>query len=77
MSGNKPTALARSLGRVQIAGFLVIGLLVLAIGGWAAGTEIAGAVIASGQISVRSNAKPVSSSCRKHGPAVLYASALW
>jgi HlyD family secretion protein len=59
MSGDKPTTLARSLRRVQIAGFLVIGVLVLGIGGWAAGTEIAGAVIASGQISVRSNAKKV------------------
>lgn len=59
MSDNKRTALARSLGRVQIAGFIVLGLLVLGFGGWAASTEIAGAVIASGQISVRSNAKKV------------------
>lgn len=59
MSSRNPVLFARSLRRTQWAGFAIVGILVLGIGGWAVATEISGAVIASGQISVRSNAKKV------------------
>jgi HlyD family secretion protein len=59
MSEQKPVLFAQSLRRTQWIGFGVVGLLVLGIGGWAVATEIAGAIIASGQVSVRSNAKKV------------------
>lgn len=50
---------AWSLRRIQWIGAGIVCLLVLGIGGWAVATEIAGAVIASGQVAVRSNAKKV------------------
>lgn len=50
---------ARSLRSNQWIGAGIVCLLVLGIGGWAIATEIAGAVIASGQVAVRSNAKKV------------------
>ncbi len=59
MSEQRPVRFAQSLKRTQWVGFAIVGLLVLGIGGWAVATEIAGAVIAPGQISVRSNAKKV------------------
>ena len=59
MSEQKPVRFAQSLKRTQLVGFAIVGLLVLGIGGWAVTTEIAGAVIASGQVSVRSNVKKV------------------
>lgn len=59
MSEQKPVRFAQSLKRTQWIGFAIVGLLVLGIGGWAMATDIAGAVIASGQVSVRSNAKKV------------------
>lgn len=48
-----------SLRRTQRAGIVVIAVLVLVLGGWAATASISGAVIAPGQIVVRSNAKKV------------------
>jgi HlyD family secretion protein len=59
MSESKPIRFAQSLRRTQWIGFAIVGLLVLGIGGWAVATEIAGAIIASGQVAVRSNAKKV------------------
>ncbi|MGI9424208.1 MAG: HlyD family type I secretion periplasmic adaptor subunit [Hyphomicrobiaceae bacterium] len=49
----------RSLRRLQRFGTIVVVLLAIGIGGWAANTDIAGAVIASGQIVVESDTKKV------------------
>jgi HlyD family secretion protein len=40
-------------------GFLLIGLLFGVVGGWAAASEIAGAVVAMGEVAVESNSKKV------------------
>jgi HlyD family secretion protein len=48
-----------SLRRVELAGFAVVGLLALVSVGWAARTELAGAVIASGAVAVKENSKDV------------------
>jgi len=61
----KPAAAAaaedprRAIRRLNLIGFGVVGLLVFGIGGWAAMSELAGAVIASGNIVVESNVKKV------------------
>ncbi len=49
----------RSMRSYQIAGFAVLALFVGGIGTWAATTDIAGAVIAPGQVVVDSNVKKV------------------
>jgi HlyD family secretion protein len=49
----------RSIRRHLWAGVLVVGLLAGGVGGWAATTEIAGAVIAPGFLVVESNVKKV------------------
>lgn len=49
----------RSLRRHLMAGVLTIGLLVFGLGGWAATTEISGAVIGSGLVVVESDVKKV------------------
>ncbi|NGN40199.1 HlyD family type I secretion periplasmic adaptor subunit [Mesorhizobium sp. CGMCC 1.15528] len=49
----------KSLRMTQIFGVLVVLLLVGGVGGWAATTDIAGAVIARGKMSVLNNAKKV------------------
>ena len=53
--GNTRAVLKRSV----LGGTTVAGLLVFGVGGWAAVTEIAGAVIASGSLVVDSNVKKV------------------
>ena len=42
-----------------IAGVAALGLLLLGIGGWAATTELAGAVVAPGVVVVNSNVKKI------------------
>jgi HlyD family secretion protein len=49
----------RALGRHALAVVAAAVVLVLALGGWAATTEFAGAVIAQGQLVVNSNVKKV------------------
>ncbi|OYX82281.1 MAG: hemolysin secretion protein D, partial [Azorhizobium sp. 32-67-21] len=52
-------ALRRSVRRHLASGLLVSGLLVGGVGGWAAATTLAGAVIAGGTAVVESNVKKV------------------
>ena len=59
MSEHRPVRFAQSLERTKWAGIAIVSLLVLVVGGWAVATEISGAVITSGHVSVRSNAKKV------------------
>lgn len=49
----------RSIRRLNIVGVLALLLLVVGFGGWAATTELSGAVIASGQVVVESEEKIV------------------
>jgi HlyD family secretion protein len=49
----------RSIQRHALAGTIVVLVLVFGVGGWAATSEISGAVIAQGQIVVDSNVKKV------------------
>ena len=49
----------RSIRRHLLAGSAAAALLVGGVGGWAAATELAGAVIAPGQLVVDSNVKKV------------------
>jgi HlyD family secretion protein len=49
----------RAIRRLNLVGFGVVGFLVFGIGGWAAMSELAGAVIASGNVVVESNVKKV------------------
>lgn len=61
MTGPAPTDRddRRSLRRHLLGGFLTIGMLVFGLGGWAATTEISGAVIGSGLVVVESDVKKV------------------
>lgn len=49
----------RSLRATLVAGFVLVGALTAAFGGWAATTQFAGAVIAPGQLVVEGNVKKV------------------
>jgi HlyD family secretion protein len=49
----------RSIRRHIVAGMAIVVLLVFGVGGWAATTELAGAVISSGHLVVDSNVKKV------------------
>lgn len=49
----------QAIRRLNLAGLAVIVLLVFGIGGWAAATQLAGAVIAPGSVVVESNIKKV------------------
>ena len=49
----------QSLRRIQRFGFALAGLLALIVLGWGAQARIAGAIIAAGQVAVRSEPKPV------------------
>jgi len=49
----------QSIRRHLTAGYFVAGFLAFGVGGWAAATELAGAVIAPGQLVVASNVKKV------------------
>lgn len=53
------TELRRSIRQHLLFGLVVVTLLVVGVGGWAATTEISGAVIASGRVVVDSNVKKV------------------
>jgi HlyD family secretion protein len=55
----KKSPASRSIRHHLIAGLAVVVLLAGALGGWAATAELAGAVIASGQLVVESNVKKV------------------
>ena len=59
LGGNKPFDARRSIRRLILAGVACGALLVLGVGGWAATTTLAGAVIAPGRIVVESNVKKV------------------
>lgn len=54
-----PTHIAHSTRKPLIMGFVAVALLVVGIGGWAAATQISGAVIAPGKLVVDSNVKKV------------------
>jgi len=49
----------RSIRRLTLAGVAVSALLIFGVGGWAATTEVAGAVIAQGRVIVESSVKKV------------------
>ena len=49
----------RSLRRIQRFGLAVVGLLAIVVLGWGAQARIAGAIIAAGQVAVKSEPKPV------------------
>jgi HlyD family secretion protein len=49
----------KDLRRLNLVGFAALGLLVVGIGGWAATSQLAGAVIGSGTVVVESNVKKV------------------
>jgi len=55
----EPTASQKALSRHILSGAVIVVLLVGGVRGWAATSEISGAVIASGQIVVDSNVKKV------------------
>ena len=57
--GGEMAALRRSVRRLLASGLIVSGLLVGGVGGWAAATTLAGAVIAGGTAVVESNVKKV------------------
>ena len=54
-----PTSVQHSTRKPLILGFAAVALLVVGIGGWAAATQISGAVIAPGKLVVDSNVKKV------------------
>lgn len=54
-----PSQIEPAMGKRIAAGLVVIALLVVSFGGWAAATNIAGAVIASGSVVVDSHVKKV------------------
>ncbi|MBN9516241.1 MAG: HlyD family type I secretion periplasmic adaptor subunit [Alphaproteobacteria bacterium] len=54
-----PTNVQHSTRKPLILGFVAVALLVVGIGGWAAATQISGAVIAPGKLVVDSNVKKV------------------
>jgi HlyD family secretion protein len=54
-----PTSVQHSTRKPLILGFVAVALLVVGIGGWAAATQISGAVIAPGKLVVDSNVKKV------------------
>jgi HlyD family secretion protein len=49
----------RTMRRLNLVGFGLVGLLVFGFGGWAVGSELSGAVIAPGFLVVESNVKKV------------------
>jgi HlyD family secretion protein len=59
MSGNTISAAQQSIRRHLLAGILAVVLLAGGVGGWAATTDLAGAVIAQGQMVVDTNDKKV------------------
>jgi HlyD family secretion protein len=59
MNNDAANAARRSIRRHQIAGLIVVGLLVGSVGSWAATTSISGAVIAPGSLVVDSDVKKV------------------
>ena len=56
---SQETDTEQSLRRIQQFGFALVGLLAVIILGWGAQARIAGAIIAAGQVAVRSEPKPV------------------
>ena len=59
MNNDAANAARRSIRRHQIAGLIVVGILVGTVGSWAATTSISGAVIAPGSLVVDSDVKKV------------------
>jgi HlyD family secretion protein len=59
MSEQTPKISAQSIRRHMIAGVVVVAALIGGVGGWAATTELSGALIAQGSIVVDSNVKKV------------------
>jgi HlyD family secretion protein len=49
----------QAISRLNIIGFIIVAICVGGVGGWAATTQLAGAVIASGTVMVESNVKKV------------------
>jgi len=54
-----PSRIEAAMAKRIVAGLVVVGLLMASFGGWAAATNIAGAVIASGSVVVDSHVKKV------------------
>ncbi len=59
MTAQRPAGPRRSIRRHQIVGLVVVALLVGGVGGWAATTDISGAVIAPGVLVVDTHVKKV------------------
>ena len=59
MNERLPFNVRRSINRHLGAGVALVAFLVFGLGGWAATTELSGAVIASGQLVVESDVKKV------------------
>jgi HlyD family secretion protein len=59
MSAPSQFDVRRSIRRHLVAGVGVTGVLVFGVGGWAATTELSGAVVALGQLVVESDVKKV------------------
>ena len=57
-SGKMPTAL-QSIQRYVVVGMLIVGFVTFGIGGWAATSQLSGAVIGQGVVVVDSNVKKV------------------
>ena len=74
---NSPANPLRSIRRYQLAGFMVTALFVGGVGTWAATTEIAGAIIASGQLVVDSNVKNLKTGEIARGVASHFAMVGW
>lgn len=56
---SKRRLMDRSVRRTMLAGYSIVALLVFGVGGWAATSELAGAVLAGGTVVVDSNVKKV------------------
>jgi HlyD family secretion protein len=59
MTAQRPIDPRRSIRRHQLAGLIVVGLLVAGVGSWATTTDISGAVIAPGVLVVDTHVKKV------------------
>lgn len=59
MNNSREMTFRRSLGRHFVAGMCTIALLCVGFGGWASTTELSGAVIAPGLLSIEGRAKSV------------------
>ncbi|MBI4273376.1 MAG: HlyD family type I secretion periplasmic adaptor subunit, partial [Rhizobiales bacterium] len=59
MKTQEPTSATESIQRHVVAGITVVVILAGGVGGWAATTDVSGALIAPGSVVVDSNVKKV------------------